>query len=116
MQIDIYAKWFGMTDAEEAAQITSFLMQESHAGFLREATKALVPEAYMYGRANISARVLLGRLPNALRAAEERERNIHGATNAVDIERVLNTYRDFVALCAQKEYETGRPVLIVADY
>ena len=49
---------------------------------------------------------MLGRLPDALDAAEKRERNVYGETDAAEIERVLKSYRDFVELCARKEQET----------
>src|SRR5579859_2358021 len=53
MGIDIYAKWDGMTEAEEDEQYRSLLSAEhGHLGYLREAyhgepyaTKVLVPEA-----------------------------------------------------------------------
>ena len=32
------------------------------------------------------------------------------------VQRVQKQYRDFVALCARKEEETGIPCLIVASY
>src|SRR5438128_1651131 len=50
MGIDIYAYWDGMTDAEEAAQITGMSVVRGHVGYLREAyhgephaTRVLVP-------------------------------------------------------------------------
>jgi hypothetical protein len=123
MGIDIYAKWDGMTEAEDAAQITGFSVVHGHVGYLREAyhgepyaTKCLLPEAFMYGRAKITAAVLGKRLPATLRLAETREREIYGVTDAEQIERVLKSYRDFVSLCARKEYETGHPCLIIASY
>jgi hypothetical protein len=123
MGIDIYAQWDGMTEAEEAAQITGFSIEHGHVGYLREAypgepyaTRRLVPEAFMYGRAKISAVSLRQRLPETLEIAERRERKLYGATNAEDIEHVLKSYRDFVALCAQKEFETGQPCLIIASF
>jgi hypothetical protein len=51
-----------------------------------------------------------------LHVAETREREVYGVTDAEDIERVLKSYRDFVALCARKEEETGIPCLIIAVY
>jgi hypothetical protein len=123
MGIDIYAEWDGMTDAEKNAQITGFSIEHGHVGYLREAyhgepyaTKHLLPEAFMYGRAPITAATLQKRLPEALQIAETREREVYGVTDAEEIERVLKSYRDFVALCAQKEYETGHSCLIIASY
>ncbi len=124
MGIDIYAKWDGMTTQEEdAAQITGFSIEHGHVGYLREAyhgepyaTKALVPEAFKYGRARIAADTLQKRLPDALHAAEKRERGIYGETDDDEIEHVLKSYRDFVALCSRKEQETGNPCLVIASY
>jgi hypothetical protein len=123
MGIDIYAKWDGMTEAEDAAQITGFSIEHGHVGYLREAyhgepyaTKHLVAEAFEYGRAPIDAATLEERLPTTLEIAETREREVYGVTDAEDIDHVLKSYRDFVALCAQKERETGQPCLIIASY
>jgi len=123
MGIDIYAEWNGITEAEKNLQFTGFSTEHGHVGYLREAyhgkpyaTKHLLPEAFMYGRARISAVSLQQRLPETLRLAEKRERDIYHATDAEGIERVLKSYRDFVALCAQKEFETGQPCLIIASY
>ncbi len=125
MGIDIYAKWDGMTADEEAAQITGFSIEHGHVGYLREAyhgepyaTRVLVEEAFLHphGRASIGADLLQDRLPEVLEIAETREREVYGVTDAEDIERVLKSYRDFVALCARKEEETGNPCLIIASY
>ena len=123
MGIDIYAKWDRMSMKDEAAQITGFSVEHGHVGYLREAyhgepyaTKVLVPEAFEDGRAHICAGTLQKRLPDALHVAETRERQVYGVTDAEDIERVLKSYRDFVALCARKEQETGIPCLIVASF
>ncbi len=123
MGIDIYAQWDGMTEAEERAQITGFSIEHGHVGYLREAyhgepyaTRTLVPEAFAEGRAPIDASTLQERLPEALLIAETRERTVYGVTNAEEIDRVLSSYREFVALCARKERETGQPCLIIASY
>jgi hypothetical protein len=123
MGIDIYAEWDGMTKAEHDAQITGFSIEHGHVGYLREAyhgepyaTQALVPEAFESGRAAISAETLRERLPEVLELAEQREREIYDQTEAEAIEPVLQSYRDFVELCARKEDETGHPCLIIASY
>ena len=123
MGIDIYAKWDGMTEADEAAQITGFSIEHGHVGYLREAyhgepyaTKVLVPEAFEESRVPIHAATLADRLPAVLAIAETRERTVYGVTDAADIGRVLQSYRDFVALCERKERETGEPCLIIASY
>ena len=124
MGIDIYAKWDGMTEAEENAQITGFSIEDGHVGYLREAyhgqpyaTVVLVREAFLGNhRVRIPAAKLAQRLPATLVVAEQREREIYGATDRAEIERVLTSYREFVALCARKEAETGQPCLIIASY
>jgi hypothetical protein len=123
MGIDIYANWNGMTVEEDAAQITGFDIWKGHVGYLREAyhgepyaTKVLMPEAFEKDGARIEAAILRGRLPEALRAAEQREREVYGETDAAEIERTLKSFRDFVELCERKERETGRPCLILASW
>lgn len=54
-------------------------------------------------------------LPEALHIVETRERlDAFSATSEPNIERLRKHYRDFVALCARKEDETGIPCLIIA--
>ena len=67
-------------------------------------------------RAPIDAATLEQRLPVALELAERREREVYEVTDAAEIELVLQSYRDFVALCARKQRETGQPCLIIASY
>jgi hypothetical protein len=124
MGIDIYAQWDGMRMHEAAAQSSAlFSTEHGDVGYLREAyhgapyaTEALVPEAFKYGRARIPASTLQKRLPDALHIVERREREWYSVTDAKEIERVLKSYRDFVALCARKQAETGIPCLIIASY
>ena len=123
MGIDIYAEWKGMSDAEKKAQVTGFSVEHGHVGYLREAyhgepyaTRVLVPEAFETGRAEIPAATLWERLPDALKAAEQRERELYGETDINEIGRVLKSYVAFVALCARKEAETGEPCLSIASY
>ena len=123
MGIDIYAKWDGMTEAEEEAQITGFSVEHGHVGYLREAyhgepyaTKVLVPEAFEELRVPIYAATLRDRLPATLVVAEQRERVVYDVTDDAAIKRVLKSYSDFVELCARKEEETGEPCLIIASY
>jgi hypothetical protein len=124
MGIDVYAKWDGMTEAEETAQAEAFLSGEyGHVGYLREAyhgepyaTKVLVPEAFEEHRVPIYAATLQDRLPATLIVAEQREREIYGVTDQAEIERVLKSYSDFVELCARKEEETDEPCLIIASW
>jgi hypothetical protein len=124
MGIDIYARWDFMTEAEEKAQMAAFLSPlHGHLGYLREAyhgapyaTKVLVPEAFEEHRVRIYAATLQDRLPPTLVIAEHRERKLYAATDQAQIDAVLKSYRDFVALCARKEEETCEPCLIIADY
>jgi hypothetical protein len=123
MGIDIYAKWDGMTEAEENAQVTGFSVEHGHVGYLREAyhgepyaTKVLVPEAFEQSRVPIYAATLQDRLPVTLVVAERRERELYGEADAEAILRVLKSFCDFVDLCARKEEETGEPCLIIASY
>lgn len=124
MGIDIYAKWDRMSPKETAAQLEAWASAEQgHVGYLREAyhgepyaTKILVPEAFEEGRVQIYAATLADRLPAVLVVAVAREREVYGVTDTVEIERVLQSYRDFVELCAHKERETGEPCLIIASY
>jgi hypothetical protein len=101
----------------------TFSTEYGSVGYLREAyhgepyaRKALAPEAFEYGRARIDADTFWKRLPDALNVAETRERTVYGVTDAEDIDRQLKCYRDFVALCARKEEETGIPCLIIASF
>lgn len=125
MGIDIYAEWKGITEAEQDAQITGRSIEHGHVGYLREsyhgepyATRVLVEEAFLHhhGRALIGADLLQARLPEVLELVEKREREVYRVTDPAEIERVLKSYRDFVALCAQKEEETGEPCLIIASW
>ena len=111
-----------MTAEEERAQIDCFSVVHGHVGYLREAyhgepyaTKVLVPEAFEERRAYIPAATLQSRLPATLVVAEARERKLYGTTDPSKIERVLQSFRDFVTLCARKEAETGEPCLIEAS-
>ena len=123
MGIDIYASWPNMTAEEKNAQIIGFDPTVGHVGYLREAyhgepyaTRILCPEAFEDGEAGIAASVLRARLPAALEATEQREKLIYGETDPLEIRRVLNSFRNFVALCEEKEKETGKPCTITASY
>jgi hypothetical protein len=124
MGIDIYAKWKNQNEAEQTAQSEVFLSAtEGRKGYLREAyhgepyaTRFLCAEAFgMEDGARIRAAVLKERLPDTLALVEERERKIY-KSKPHEIEEVKQSYRDFVALCQEKERETGEAVRIVASY
>jgi hypothetical protein len=59
---------------------------------------------------------MLQRLPEALEIVETHARDSAYEWQDRGIESVLKEYREFVALCAQKEFETGHPCLISARY
>ena len=67
------------------------------------------------GEAQIPAATLRARLDKTLELAAERERTVYQSSEE-ETEEVVQSYRDFVALCEQKEDETGEPVLIIASY
>ena len=125
MGIDIYAKWDGQGDDERQAQKEAWLSTEAgHIGYLREAyhgepyaTRHLVPEAFVKrDGALITAAMLRERLPETLRLAEQRERQVYGATTQEDIEPVLKSFREFVEHCEEVEKTTGKPVRIFASW
>jgi len=123
MGIDIYAEWRNMTPEESNAQITGFDTTAGRVGYLREAyhgkpyaTQVLVPEAFETGEALIPASLLRQRLPAALAAAEQREKTVYGETDPLEIQRVLDSFRNFVELCERKEAETREPCRITASY
>ncbi len=125
MGIDIYAKWQGQTESERTAQATDWLaVERGEIGYLREAyhgepyaTRHLCAEAFASEKAEayIPVETLRERLAKTLELVEERERTIY-QSDAAEIERVKQSFRDFVALCERKEQETGAPVRIVASY
>ena len=125
MGIQIFAGWKGQTEAEVMAQYASAFCGDGRIGYLREAyhgepyaTKYLCREAFESptGRAKISATTLKERLPETLLLAEERAREVYGMTERDEIAPELRSFRAFVALCEEKEAETGEPVTIVASY
>jgi hypothetical protein len=125
MGIDLYARWKNETEVELRAKVVArFGAHSGSVGYLREAyhgepyaTQALAPEAFARrGGVRIPAATLRRRLPKVLRLVEERERTLYGATTPDEIEPTLRSFRDFVALCEQKERETGEQVEILADW
>jgi hypothetical protein len=125
MGIDIYARWEGQRPKEVARQLEVWPSPyEGRAGYLREAyhgepyaTRYLVAEAFeVRSGTPIPARVLRERLPETLRLAELREREVYEVTSKTEIERTLQSYRDFVDLCERVESTTGEPVLIIASW
>ena len=125
MGIDIYAKWQGQKKREWQAQSDAWLSAtDGSIGYLREAyhgepyaTEFLCAEAFASKKAfaPIRAVTLRERLPKTLELVEERELTLY-QSGELEIEKVKQSFRDFVALCEQKEKETGKPVMIVASY
>jgi hypothetical protein len=116
MGIDIYAESRVMTNAEKEAQVCclGFLHETHHSG--PYAIKVLAPEAFEERYAEIPAATLQDRLPAALIIAETCQRQEYGVTDPKQIDRVLQRYRDFVALCARWEANTGSPCIITASW
>jgi hypothetical protein len=124
MGIDVSAEWHNMTPEEANAQRSAgFDAEAGEVGYLREAyhgkpyaTQVLVPEAFERGGSAIPAAWLRERLPETLAVAEERQKIVYGETDPKRIQRVLDSFRNFVELCERKEAETGEPCWIVASY
>jgi len=123
MGIDIYARWRGQSEDAKREQGSAWLTTGAGGiGYLREAyhgepyaTKYLCAEAFETGSAHIKAAVMRERLPQTLALVEERERKIYENTDE-GIEDVKQSFREFVALCEEKEKETGEPVLVIASH
>lgn len=126
MGIDIYARWGGMTAADETAQLKNWLTANSgDVGYLREAyhgepyaTRVLVAEAFASEDENgapIPAAVLKSRLPYVLELVELREKSLY-QSSPEEIEKIRKSYCDFVALCEKHEAETGEACRIIASY
>lgn len=125
MGIDIYLRWTLQTDAEQEAQHTGYSVTHGHVGYLREAyhgepyaTKALLPECFAdgtYGAPQaIPAATLRKRLPEVVRLAVQREREVY--RNEVDeSDPVIRSFVDFVELAERMEAE-GRGVTVVASW
>ena len=67
--------------------------------------------------APIAAATLRQRLAETLDAATRRQQLVYNEGRDHENTRVvLQSFRDFVALCERKERETGQPCTIVASY
>jgi hypothetical protein len=123
MGINIYAEWKGRTEQELDAQRDVFLhVDKGGIGYLREAyhgepyaTKYLFSETFdsKEGEAPIPVAVLESRLSHTLDLVAERERSIYQSSEK-HIQKVQQSFLDFVALCKRKEAVTGEPVIIYA--
>jgi len=124
MGIDIYMVWEGMTKEQKEAQITGFCATAGGVGYLREAyhgspyvTKFLVAEAFQAPKceAQIPAKVLRERLPEAMRLAIQRAKRIY-REDLTEQSPEVSTFADFVELAERRERETGKPVTILASW
>jgi len=122
MGIDIYLKWHGQTVSDEKIQAMGYSTEAGHLGYLREAyhgapyaTKELMPEAFnaKSGSAKIPAARLSARLPGVLKTAAIRNQRLYHGDQQ---DKVLESFKAFVALAELKEQETGKPCTIVASY
>jgi hypothetical protein len=111
MGIYIYADWGRIKNADIKGQV--YLHETHHSG--PNALQVLAPEAFKQRQAEIDAATLQDRLPAALIIAETVQRQEYDA-NPEQIDRVLQRYRNFVALCARKEVETGSPCFFTASW
>jgi hypothetical protein len=126
MGIDIYARWTGMTDEDEAAQAHAlFSANHGHVGYLREAyhggpyaTGVLVPEAFETEDENgapIPAAAMRSRLAMVLPLVELREKALYKSKRA-EIRAAQKSFTDFVELCEKHEAKTGEACRIIASF
>jgi hypothetical protein len=124
MAIEIAARWDRMSMHDVAAQFRAKCQgSRGVVGYLSESyyggpypTELLAPEAFRFGRARIAAADLTRRLPDALYEIETRELGFsYSAEGERNAKRMQQEFREFVALCAHKEEETGIPCLIVTS-
>jgi len=117
-------RWEGITPAQQEAQITGFCATAGGVGYLREAyhggpyvTKFLVAEAFQGPKyeAQIPAKVLRERLPEAMRLAIQRAKKIY-LEDLTEQSPEVSTFADFVELAERMERETGKPVTILASW
>jgi hypothetical protein len=67
------------------------------------------------GVADIPARVLRERLPEALELVRKRYSTLYKGAE-VEVNEVVQSFANFVELCERKEKETGSPVTIIASF
>lgn len=124
MGIDIYMKWPKQTKKEHEAQFTGFSVIDGDKGYLREAyhgepyaTKFLVREAFANksGEARIKASVLRARLPETLKLAIQRGKDVYNE-KLVETSPECQAFTDFVILAERMEKKLKKPVTIWASY
>lgn len=126
MGIDVYLRWELQTDEERDAQITGFSIGHGHVGYLREAyhgepyaTMALLPECFAEGASCepqvLSAATLRERLPQAMKLALQREREVYKNPDANEDSPAVRSFAEFVALAERLEAQ-GQEVSVVASW
>jgi len=124
MGIDIYMRWELITEEEIEKQYCGFDITVGHTGYLREAyhgdpyaTRVLVPEAFEAGGhgAIISAATLRERLPEAMKTAMRREREVYKTETVNEDSLAVQSFVAFVEL-AEKLEAKGQTVRIIASY
>jgi hypothetical protein len=123
MGIDIYLRWDLMTEDEVEKQFQGFDITIGNTGYLREAyhgepyaTMTLVPEAFdAHGDpTTIPAATLRERLPETMKLAMRRERDIYHQTPNED-SPAIQSFVEFVELAEQLESD-GKSFTIRACY
>ena len=123
MGIDIYLRWELMTDDEVDKQFRGYDITIGRDGYLREAyhgepyaTKTLVPEAFKARGApvRIAASTLRDRLPETMKAALRREREVYRGSPNED-SPMIQSFVEFVELAEALEAD-GKSFTIFASY
>lgn len=123
MGIDIYLRWELMTEEEVERQFQGFNIAIGKDGYLREAyhgepyaTKTLLPEVFeaQGDPINIPASTLRERLPETMKAAMKREREVYRKRPNED-SPVVRSFVEFVELAEQLEAD-GKSFTIRASY
>lgn len=123
MGIDVYLRWELMTEDEVERQFQGFDITIGRDGYLREAyhgepyaTRALVPEAFDADGdpVRIPAKTLRDRLPETMKAAMRRERQIYHERPNED-SPAIRSFVEFVELAEALEAD-GKSFTIAASY
>lgn len=123
MGIDIYLRWELMTEDEVEKQFQGYNVTIGNTGYLREAyhgepyaTKTLLPEAFdAHGDpVHIPASTLRERLPETMKNAMRREREVYRQTPNED-SPVVQSFVEFVELAEALEAD-GKSFTIMASY
>lgn len=123
MGIDIYLRWDLMSEDEVEKQFRGFDITIGRDGYLREAyhgepyaTMTLVPEAFdaQGDPVHISASTLRERLPETMKNAMRREREVYRGSPNED-SPVVRSFVEFVELAEALEAD-GKSFTIMAAY